>query len=30
MHEFKIPRLDADGAIGYMIDWNHRQLDSLL
>jgi protein SCO1/2 len=30
MHDFKILRLDADGSIGAAIDWNHRQLDSLL
>jgi len=30
IHDFKILRLDADGGIGATIDWNHRQLDSLL
>lgn len=30
MHDFKILRLDAQGAIGAALDWNHRQLDSLL
>jgi len=30
MHDFKILRLNAEGVIDYTIDWNHRQLDSLL
>jgi protein SCO1/2 len=30
MHDFKILRLDADGAIETTLDWNQRQLDALL
>jgi len=30
MHDFKILRLDAQGAIEATLDWNHRQLEPLL
>jgi protein SCO1 len=29
MHDFKILRLNADGAIDATIDWNHRQIERL-
>jgi cytochrome oxidase Cu insertion factor (SCO1/SenC/PrrC family) len=30
MHDFKIVRLDANGAIAAALDWQHREVDRLL
>jgi len=30
MHDFKLLRLDADGAIAATLDWHHRAIDTLL